>query len=1258
MELIEAARGFIPVRRRVRIGVTGLRRAGKTSLLTSLAVNLLATGRGTQALPAFTKALAGRRVRVALAPSGAESMPRFDAVAKSASLAADPPTWPRPTDAVSLLALDIDISQAGVFSMLPDQMLRLEFLDYPGEWLLDLPLLAVSFPSWSAGMLRRLEPFEEARGFLGFVRGLPSGMTADEALIANGHALYVTCLKALQARGLSLLQPGRFLMPPPGAAAPWAAFFPIEGSGGLARLMQDRFDAYVRAVRAELAAPGFANIDRLVVIADLLSALHAGRAAFEDAAQALALVAHALSSRKPLPVLPSWLQPWGIGRIAFVASKADHVAQRQRANLASLMARLIAAPEHADWRAFAVAGIACTEDFVWTLDGRPISAVRGHVAGQGLVRSYPGEVPDRTPNASDWAHPFLSLPDFTPKRLDPGGRGAIPQMELDQLLVFLLEDMLLEPEALPMVLPTKADDRGTLAMVAWGAGILVAGLSALSIGNFVADQFARAQWLGWLTLGVAAGGTALIGAAVWREIAFLHRLDAVDRLRADLADPARAKQAAKRWLAGLPGVQSIAPALDTTDAPEAIAALLRAGPARVLEAEAQALGRSAALQMLAVTAAVPSPALDGVIVTLRGVRLVRQVASLYGFRPGTLGTIALLRRVLLSGVYVTSANIAVDTLVKAAISNPHLQHLAGDVAGAGVAARRMIPGGARSLKLTRRRPAARDCARTTACTGPLSRIALEIMSMSLGKASPLNRALCAIGPLVIDTRCEAASQDGIVLKIGRRAIALLICLARHQGEAVSKDTLMQAAWNGLDMAESNLTSQMLSLRRGLAAVPGAAGWIETLPRRGYRLVPKVTWLDAVEVPETTRIERARELARLLPPSIAVMPFTSSTPLLELLAVQLCNDVVAMLAGLREIIVISGAAARAAAERCPGPIETGLALGVRYMITARVHARENAVEAAIELLEVDRGAVLWSRSFPVPDAASPRITVPAFVRIVHSIAPRVREVELRRIHAHPHDDLTVYHLLLRAEPLMSGHRKAQVMEAHSLIERALAHEPASSRAHEAMALCYDAMLIHGWLPDRDAAIAERERHAMRAIALDGLNVTALARAGHARARHERDYTGGRALLDRALDAGPNIPKAWELSSFVLSWIGDGDAALRHAEHAMHLSPFDPQMPQILVALCLAHYTAGDYRKAIDYAARSHALLPRPGLFLAFGAASAGALGDKAQAALFLAKMHPNQPRQSVTDFACGYPYREERRREKLARHLHAAGLAAC
>jgi predicted YcjX-like family ATPase len=131
--------------------------------------------------------------------------------------------------------------------------------------------------------------------------------------------------------------------------------------------------------------------------------------------------------------------------VAFVASKADHVAERQRANLASLVRAMTAVPQgaHARTAAFAVAGISCTEDIVVTLEGHPVSAVRGRVAGEGrMARSYPGEVPSAPPDAAFWAHPFLSLPEFDPKRLPDNARAGVPQIGVDALLAFLLDDVL------------------------------------------------------------------------------------------------------------------------------------------------------------------------------------------------------------------------------------------------------------------------------------------------------------------------------------------------------------------------------------------------------------------------------------------------------------------------------------------------------------------------------------------------------------------------------------------------------------------------------------------------------------------------------------------------------------------------------------------------------------------------------------------------------------------------------------------------
>lgn len=246
-------------------------------------------------------------------------------------------------------------------------------------------------------------------------------------------------------------------------------------------------------------------------------------------------------------------------------------------------------------------------------------------------------------------------------------------------------------EAVALALPVVvAPPASSLGLVAGGLGVLILGLALLQTGNFVAAQFDRAAWLGWLTLAVSGAGFGLIGAAIWRELRGLFSLRHVDHLRTALADPVRAQAAARDWLDGLPGPSPTAPAIAASTDPAAIAALLRAGPLAELRAQADALGRNAAVQVFAVAAAVPSPAFDGLLVAWRGLRLIREVAALYGLGPGTLGTLALLRRTVLSAAGVMGADLAADTLARAMISNPLLQHLAGDMAGAGLAARRMI----------------------------------------------------------------------------------------------------------------------------------------------------------------------------------------------------------------------------------------------------------------------------------------------------------------------------------------------------------------------------------------------------------------------------------------------------------------------------------------------------------------------------------------------------------------------------------------
>jgi DNA-binding winged helix-turn-helix (wHTH) protein len=108
------------------------------------------------------------------------------------------------------------------------------------------------------------------------------------------------------------------------------------------------------------------------------------------------------------------------------------------------------------------------------------------------------------------------------------------------------------------------------------------------------------------------------------------------------------------------------------------------------------------------------------------------------------------------------------------------------------------------------------------------------------------------GPFRIDISAEILFRGVEPLPVGRRGVALLRALLERPGVPVSKEALMEAAWPGLAVEESNLTVQIASLRRVLGEEPGGERWIETLSRRGYRFVGRSQRKKAPMLPRRAR----------------------------------------------------------------------------------------------------------------------------------------------------------------------------------------------------------------------------------------------------------------------------------------------------------------------------------------------------------------------------------------------------------------------
>jgi len=148
----------------IRLGVTGLSRAGKTVFITSLVANLLNRGR----MPQLLAASEGRIQASFLQPQPDDTLARFDYEANLDSLLRPAPQWPEGTQSISQLRLSFRLAPQGIFAaMAPPKTLHLDIVDYLGEWLLDLGLLNLTYHEW---LSRRCRPPKDGCRPMSFVR--------------------------------------------------------------------------------------------------------------------------------------------------------------------------------------------------------------------------------------------------------------------------------------------------------------------------------------------------------------------------------------------------------------------------------------------------------------------------------------------------------------------------------------------------------------------------------------------------------------------------------------------------------------------------------------------------------------------------------------------------------------------------------------------------------------------------------------------------------------------------------------------------------------------------------------------------------------------------------------------------------------------------------------------------------------------------------------------------------------------------------
>lgn len=448
------------VDRQLRLAVTGLSRSGKTAFITSL-VNQLLHVPITDQLPLLSAARQQRLLGVKRIPQRDFSTPRFTYDEGLSQLFGTPPAWPVATRGVSeiRLALRYRSGQRLLRHLTETSTLYLDIVDYPGEWLLDLPMLAQDYLTWSRHMMSLIkgDRAEWAAPWLKLCHDLDPCAPVNEDSLAAIALAWTDYLHHCKREGLHLIQPGRFVLPGDLAGAPVLQFFPWPfdnlsesalmqgGKNSNFAMLQSRYSHYCEKVVKGFYKDHFVHFDRQIVLVDCLQPLNSGPQAFNDMQTALTQLMQSfhygqrtLYRRLFSPV---------IDKLLFAATKADHVTVDQHANLVSLLNQLVqhawqnAAFEGIKMDCMGLASIRATQSGIVTHNGEQISALRGHRLQDGqAITVYPGDVPPRLPGAQFWQQQQFQFEPFRPQVMEID--RPLPHIRLDAALEFLIGDKL------------------------------------------------------------------------------------------------------------------------------------------------------------------------------------------------------------------------------------------------------------------------------------------------------------------------------------------------------------------------------------------------------------------------------------------------------------------------------------------------------------------------------------------------------------------------------------------------------------------------------------------------------------------------------------------------------------------------------------------------------------------------------------------------------------------------------------------------
>ncbi len=511
-------------------------------------------------------------------------------------------------------------------------------------------------------------------------------------------------------------------------------------------------------------------------------------------------------------------------------------------------------------------------------------------------------------------------------------------------------------------------------------------------------------------------------------------------------------------------------------------------------------------------------------------------------------------------------------------------------------------------------------------------------------------------------RFELTDTNGAEIPLQPMTKELLyLFLQEGVGQLLTKAVIVDSLWQGRQVSNAALLSQIKTLRAALNDTGKPRQIIATVHAKGWRLIPEVEMVRqqaAVATPIAT-VETGEPRSELIgeKPSIAVLPFRiigdGRSPNASF-AEALPDDIISALARLHMLRVIARGTSFQFGNGNIAPSKLRKALSVDYCVSGSIELGGERLVVAIELSDTRDDSVVWSERFEFDPRAVHEIREHAVGRVVHEVERQIPRNEAERLRIAAPKDLTAWQAFHMGSSLLYRRGINNIERAQAYFTRAVSIDPDFARAHAGLSHTYWWLLLQRTLHDPGDAPQLMRQSAEAAVDADPDDPSANLAMGKALSLStQRDQAPE--WLERAIDLSPSYAMGHTQVAAHHAFAGPYEEAMKHGGLALALSPRDPMRYSTYAAHAIAQFNLGDIQAAAEWGRRAQSV-PHEDLMIMVTALCAVFLaGDKQEAAEIADKIRNIFPTVTISGIERANPFMGDQVRPVVQAILSANGF---